>query len=111
MAATTFIWPLAWACAALSSIWIAAVWLAWGFALSILTIVVYRLTLHPLARVPGPRLAAISTCWYAYQVRNGRMLLLGKSLHRQYGPVVRIAPNEVLCASKEAYKMIYSEPF
>ncbi|CAI4217742.1 unnamed protein product [Parascedosporium putredinis] len=43
----------------------------------------YRLYLHPLARVPGPRLAVLSNFWQAYYARNGRMRELGKSLHRR----------------------------
>lgn len=70
----------------------------------------YRLCLHPLSNVPGPRLAAISSAWYAYHVRNGHMLHLGKTLHKRYGPVVRVRPDEVWLASREACKIIYSEP-
>ncbi|KUI59282.1 Pisatin demethylase [Cytospora mali] len=76
--------------------------------LSLLTVVVYRLYLHPLSRIPGPQLAAITNSWYAYQVRNGRMLRLGKTLHKQYGPVVRVGPNEVWFNTKDAFRVIYS---
>lgn len=61
-----------------------------------------------LAGIPGPRLAAVSKLWYAYQVRNGRLLQLATTLHQRYGPVVRVAPNEVWCNSPEAFKVIYS---
>ncbi|ROV90642.1 hypothetical protein VMCG_10017 [Cytospora schulzeri] len=76
--------------------------------LSLLTAAVYRLYLHPLSRIPGPRLAAVTNCWYAYQVRNGHMLRLGKTLHKQYGPVVRVGPNEVWFNTKDAFRLIYS---
>jgi hypothetical protein len=69
----------------------------------------YRLFLHPLSRVPGPTLAAISSVWYAWHARNGRVRELGKTLHKQYGPVVRVSPNEVWFDSPEAFKVIYSE--
>ncbi|OLN89016.1 Pisatin demethylase 20 [Colletotrichum chlorophyti] len=69
--------------------------------------VLYRLFLHPLAHVPGPRLAAISNIWYACHARNGRMLELGKTLHKRYGPVVRVGPNEVWFDSVDAFKHIY----
>lgn len=68
----------------------------------------YRLCLHPLAAVPGPPLAALTSCWYAYQARNGRMLHLGKTLHHRYGPVVRVGPNELWFVTRDAFKMIYS---
>lgn len=77
--------------------------------LVLLTLGLYRLYLHPLSRIPGPRLAAVSSAWYAYHVRNGHMLYLGKTLHKQYGPVVRVSPNEVWLASREAFKIIYSK--
>ncbi|GIZ44312.1 hypothetical protein CKM354_000751400 [Cercospora kikuchii] len=77
-------------------------------ALSVTSLVIYRLFFHPLAKVPGPRLAAISNVWYAYQARNGDMLRLGKSLHRKYGPAVRVGPNEIWFDSKEAFAKIYS---
>lgn len=80
-----------------------------GLALALVLVAVYRLCLHPLARVPGPRLAAVSNIWHALHVRDGRMLQLGKTLHKQYGPVVRVGPNEVWFDSKEAFKSIYSE--
>jgi len=71
-------------------------------------IILYRLFLHPLAKVPWPRLAAISNVWQAYQARNGQMLTLAKTLHRKYGHAVRVGPNEVWFDSQEAFKIIYS---
>lgn len=76
--------------------------------LSLLTVAIYRLTLHPLAQVPGPRAAAISNIWQACYVRDGRARELGKTLHKNYGPVVRVGPNEVWFNCGEAFKRIYS---
>jgi hypothetical protein len=76
--------------------------------LSITTIVLYRLLLHPLARIPGPRLAAVSNIWHAYHARNGHMFDLGRRLHREYGDVVRVGPNELWFNSTEAFDKIYS---
>lgn len=96
-------------------IWIVPAFLKLGLAilassfLTVFSLVIYRLHLHPLANVPGPRLAAVSSFWYALQVRDGRMLVLGKTLHKQYGPVVRVAPNEVWFDSQEAFGTIYRE--
>ncbi|KAI1078124.1 cytochrome P450 [Whalleya microplaca] len=73
-----------------------------------ISLVIYRLYLHPLAKIPGPRLAAISGLWYFFQVRKGRMLVLGKDLHKRYGPAVRIGPNEVSFDSNEAFQAIYT---
>ncbi|KAG8165682.1 hypothetical protein KVR01_004234 [Diaporthe batatas] len=74
----------------------------------LLALAIYRLHLHPLSRVPGPRLAALTNCWLACHVRNGRMLQLGKTLHARYGPAVRVGPNEVWFDTKDAFRLIYS---
>lgn len=84
--------------------------MAAALVLGLATVAFYRVYLHPLAGIPGPRLAALSSCWYAYQARSGQLLSLGKTLHKKYGPVVRVAPNEVWFDSKEAFRIIYSEP-
>jgi hypothetical protein len=73
----------------------------------IFTLAAYRLTLHPLASVPGPRIAALSNVWYAYHAKNGLVAQLAKTLHEKYGPVVRVGPNEVWFNSKAAFKAIY----
>lgn len=78
-------------------------------ALVILAIAIYRLYLHPLAHIPGPRLAALSNVWQGRQVCSGRMLQVGKALHRQYGPMVRVGPNEVWFDSEEGFRRVYSE--
>lgn len=70
---------------------------------------VYRAYLHPLARVPGPRLGAVTSLWYAYHVRNGNMLTLGRTLHKKYGRFVRVRPDEVWFDSEEAFRLIYSK--
>lgn len=72
--------------------------------------VAYRRFFHGLAAVPGPRLAAVTGLWYAYQVRRGQMLHLAQTLHKQYGPVVRVGPDELWFDSTEAFKLIYSTP-
>ncbi|KAI0888437.1 cytochrome P450 [Annulohypoxylon maeteangense] len=82
--------------------------LAAYFSLLPLSLFVYRLFLHPLAKIPGPRLAAITSLWYVYQVKQGRMAALSKNLHKKYGPVVRISPNEVSFDSREAFQAIYT---
>jgi hypothetical protein len=60
--------------------------------------------------VPGPKLAAVSNIWHALQAKEGRMALLGRTLHDKYGPFVRVGPNEVWFNSPEAFKAIYSRP-
>ncbi|OAA45609.1 Cytochrome P450 family protein [Metarhizium rileyi] len=99
----------------LVSLSIAFVGLIWRFVLlaglGILAITLqvafYRLTFHPLAKVPGPRWAAISSFWHARQIARGRMAQLGLELHKKYGDVVRVGPNEVWFNTTEAFDQIY----
>ncbi|KAI1343115.1 cytochrome P450 [Xylariaceae sp. FL0016] len=73
-----------------------------------ISLAIYRLYFHPLANVPGPRLAAITSFWYACQVQKGQMGTFSVALHKKYGPAVRIRPDEVSFDTKEAMQTIYS---
>jgi cytochrome P450 len=80
------------------------------FALYIISLGIYRLFLSPLAKIPGPRLAAL-TYWYEFYyecILPGRFLWKIKELHAQYGPIVRINPNEVHINDIEYYDTIYT---
>lgn len=78
--------------------------------LVILGIASYRTLAHPLAGIPGPKFAALTNIWLAYQVRNGQSAAIGRDLHRKYGCMVRVGPNEVWFDSKDAFRAIYSKP-
>lgn len=56
---------------------------------------IYRLTFHPLAKFPGPKLAAITSLWAAYYDLRKNPSLAKKlpALHDKYGPIVRTFPN------------------
>lgn len=64
--------------------------------------------LHPFYDIPGPFLASFSRLWIAASVAGGKAELTQRELHKKYGPLVRIAPNEVSVADPEAIKIIYS---
>ena len=69
---------------------------------------IYNLFLHPLRKVPGPALYAISNI-----PKTWRNSVRGKhwhdllSLHEKYGDMVRIGPKEVSCVSPQAWNDIY----
>ncbi|KAI0012288.1 cytochrome P450 [Xylariaceae sp. FL0662B] len=68
----------------------------------------YNLYFHPAAKYPGPKLAAVSNVWYAYQWITGRYpMVIAKAL-AQYGDVVRIAPNELVFITPKAASGIYA---
>lgn len=62
---------------------------------------------HPLSTFPGPRLAAISNILYSYWFLSGRQPYHILALHEKYGPVVRVAPNELSFNSAQSWKDIY----
>lgn len=68
----------------------------------------YSVFLHPLRNVPGPGLAKITELWRTNRYFRGYWHRDILDLHRQYGPVVRISPNEVSIVSPELAKTIYS---
>ncbi|KAF4979166.1 hypothetical protein FZEAL_4594 [Fusarium zealandicum] len=97
---------LAWQDALLSL----AFYLAIFLSLRSIFLAVYRVTLHPLAKFPGPKLAAAS---YLYEfwfdvVCWGRYTWKIIDLHAEYGPIIRINPNELHCADPGFVDVIYS---
>jgi hypothetical protein len=69
--------------------------------------IVYARYFHPLSRIPGPWLASVSRVWYMVQIARGDMERTQRRLHAQYGPLIRIAHNEVACAAPDAIRNIY----
>ncbi|KAI9459866.1 putative P450 monooxygenase [Lactarius psammicola] len=72
--------------------------------------IVYNLYFHPLSHFPGPKLAACSRLWLGYRevVRGESLSDLRVELHRQYGEIVRLAPNELHFSNPAAYNDIYN---
>ncbi|KAK3956653.1 cytochrome P450 [Pseudoneurospora amorphoporcata] len=68
----------------------------------------YKRYASPLRKYPGPFLASCSRLWKVLSTARGRTHLDHIDLHRKYGPVVRIAPNEVSVASPEAARTLLS---
>lgn len=88
---------------------------------------VHRLYFHPLAHIPGPRIAALSRAYEFYHdvVRKGKYIWEVEKMHEKYGrfaraeslthgfanlaagPVVRISPHEVHIRDPYFYDEIY----
>ncbi|KAI3322538.1 cytochrome P450 [Xylariaceae sp. AK1471] len=70
----------------------------------------YRRFLDPLAKVPGPKLASLTSWYECYYdvVLPAQYVFKIKELHQQYGPVVRIGPDEVSVADPEFIDTIYA---
>lgn len=67
--------------------------------------IVYRRFFHPLAKTPGPFLPAVTTLYQSYY--NSRYYLEIERLHKKYGPIVRIQPNEVHLSDQQHFETIY----
>ncbi|KAF2090847.1 cytochrome P450 4A10 [Saccharata proteae CBS 121410] len=76
---------------------------------ALLALSTYRLYLHPLAHIPGPILARLTSLYLYHHAYHGTEATTIDALHRLHGPIVRIAPNEVSISDGAALAPIYSE--
>ncbi|KAE8150222.1 cytochrome P450 [Aspergillus avenaceus] len=68
---------------------------------------IYNLYYHPLADFPGPLLGRASLWWRFIHTSTGKIHLALADLHKQYGPIVRVSPNELSFGTVESWKAIY----
>ncbi|KAF8968763.1 high nitrogen upregulated cytochrome P450 monooxygenase 2 [Flammula alnicola] len=78
-----------------------------AFSMTLLeSMTLYRISpFHPLAKYPGPLLCKVTKLWGAWAALDGKPFVHYKKLHDEYGPIVRIGPNElsIIDASKIPY--------
>ena len=67
----------------------------------------YNIFLHPLRAFPGPLSARASILAYHRKILQGQTHQWVHGLHKQYGPVVRIAPNELSFNEPEVWRDAY----
>jgi averantin hydroxylase len=76
--------------------------LSLGLVLVILQVsgkLLYNVFLHPLRRYPGPKLWAATEIPRVLEQAKGTEVYSIRHLHEKYGPVVRIAPDEISYAN------------
>lgn len=88
--------------------WLAGLWVAYRIAIALYNISPF----HPLSRFPGPKIAATSYLYEAYYDwwllgRYGKVIA---RMHEQYGPIVRINPDELHCSDPAFTDEIYAGP-
>lgn len=84
-----------------------ALWFALALGLWIFLSKLYQAYASPLRDVQGPWLARFTRFWYARSTYSRQGHKINMDLHKKYGPIVRIAPNEYSIDDLEASKIIY----
>ncbi|SMQ52984.1 unnamed protein product [Zymoseptoria tritici ST99CH_3D7] len=74
--------------------------------------VLYNLVLSPVASIPGPKLAGLTrwveTYHECFNEQGGRFQWAYRQWHDFYGPIIRIAPNEIHIRDSDFYDKLYS---
>ncbi|KAI9681735.1 MAG: hypothetical protein M1822_007087 [Bathelium mastoideum] len=68
---------------------------------------IYNLYFHPLAKYPGPKLAAVTRLWWLRVQFSGKFPLVVHNLHLKHGEIIRVAPDELSFTGAAAWKDIY----
>ncbi|KAL4947493.1 cytochrome P450 [Aspergillus filifer] len=71
-------------------------------------VIIYRLYFSPLAKIPGPKIAA-ATPWYETFIDlwyNNFPDVLA-NMHKKYGPIVRVTPWEISINDPDYYNEVY----
>ncbi|KAI0903786.1 isotrichodermin C-15 hydroxylase [Ustulina deusta] len=77
-------------------------WFSFVFTAVRVSRTIYLLKFHPASKFPGPKLAAISNIPYAYHWISGRWPWAVEDMLKQYGKIVRVAPNELAFITPQA---------
>ncbi|PWY82160.1 putative benzoate 4-monooxygenase cytochrome P450 [Aspergillus heteromorphus CBS 117.55] len=74
-------------------------------------LVIYRFYYHPLAHIPGPTLAKGTYLfeWYYDLYLGGQLTFKLQELHEEYGPVIRINPDEVHIHDPDFFDEVYNQ--
>lgn len=78
-------------------------------SISLLTIALNRRHFHQCSKFPGPFWWSVSLLPQIYYLVRGTLHLKILELHEQYGPIVRLAPNEVSYTDPDAWEDIYAK--
>ncbi|KAB8278609.1 putative benzoate 4-monooxygenase cytochrome P450 [Aspergillus minisclerotigenes] len=78
---------------------------------ALIALLAYRVYFHPLAHIPGPPLARVTYLyeWYYDLYRSGQFTFQLKDLHRKYGPVIRINPDEVHIDDPDFFDQVFNQ--
>ncbi|KAK0112469.1 hypothetical protein ONS96_001706 [Cadophora gregata f. sp. sojae] len=79
---------------------------------SLISLAIYRLYFSPLAKFPGPKLAAVTSLYHFYYdvILGGQYIWEIEKMHQKYGPIVRIRPDVLHMNDPEYIDPIYGAP-
>ncbi|KAE9966432.1 hypothetical protein EG328_008916 [Venturia inaequalis] len=89
----------------------------WWFSSTLVATILYitfkaikNIFFHPLSHIPGPKLAAASRLyeWYHDCILTGQFCFKIRHLHDEYGPIIRIGPNEVHIRDSDYFDILYA---
>ncbi|KAK0739418.1 cytochrome P450 [Apiosordaria backusii] len=69
--------------------------------------IIYARWFHPYSKYPGPFFASISRLWIIKELWQGKSEITQREWHAKYGPIIRIAPDEVVISDPSVIKTIY----
>lgn len=67
----------------------------------------FKVISDPLRDIPGPFLARFTRLWYVFELYKGNFERTNIELHKKYGGIVRIAPNQYSIDDFEGARAIY----
>ncbi|KAK3986615.1 cytochrome P450 [Cladorrhinum sp. PSN332] len=79
-------------------------WAKIVFSLLVAWIVYSVRSWYRLRHIPGPLLASVSPFWMIKRLSTGRFVEHLKETSYQYGPLVRIGPNDLLCTEPDTIR-------
>lgn len=80
----------------------------WAGAIILVGYIITKGLLSPVYKIPGPWYTNFTSLWIKYKEFTSNRRESIHNLHRSYGPVVRLGPNEVSFTSLDAIKEIYA---
>jgi hypothetical protein len=87
-------------------------WLAAGLLVWLSALAIYRFYLSPLAKFPGPKLAALTGWYETYYdcVKGGSFWIQVEQFHKQYGrhPYIHIALS-IHCLATESHSLVQDQ--
>ena len=81
--------------------------LAVGTVVAVIWIIIHRLLLSPISKLPGPWYLKLSSLIFKYHEFKGTKRSWIHNLHHQYGPVVALGPRYAHFTSATAVKTMY----